>query len=267
MERKLKLKGQPPADALRAVRYSYEWDNIWRYVVVRPPVKAVGLAMKTFSNKRGLEVHPGIRRLMAITGHTKPTVIEAVAEMRWLGFLWRMSCAQGSNSGFSDEYQLCLPRSMAHVPMVNAKTAEDPAFDDLSPLAQQVAIGLRVDKRLREASGCLSQPGGKPRQPLVVVSDNLEWWSQLTPPTQLTQTSTNTSHHHSASSEPGPRASSRAKRYDFDDPEDCYDYILDAFGDDLGVDEMSAADGMLSKGHHPKEIVNMISRRRRGEAA
>jgi len=252
-----RLITDPPASALRAVKRHYEWEDVWKYVVVRPPVKTVGLSLKTFGNKKGLEIHPGIRRLMAITGHTKPTVIEAIAEMRWLGFLWRISRARGSNSGLADDYQLSLPKSLEHLAMVDARTADEPSFYDLPLIAQQTAIRLKVDKRLKKVSGCLSQPGGQSGQPLVVASANLEWWSQLTPPTHTTHTSTHSMNHHSDSSESGPRASSRAARESLDD----YDFIDEAVG---GLDpvESSTADGMLANGMDPRAIINTIRKMR-----
>lgn len=262
-----RLAGQPPAKALKAVRYSYHWENAWKYVIVRPPVKSVGLALDTFSNRRGLQVHPGIRRIMAITGHAKPTVIEAIAEMRWLGFLWRASCSQGTNSGMADAYQLCLPRDMTHVPMIDAKTANEPSYESLPLLAQRVAVALEVDKRLKKVSGCPGQPGGSPGQPLVVVPDNLEWWSQLTPPTHLPKHSTQSTHHHSDSAESAPRTSSRGRDYDLTNDDDRYDYVMDSLDDDLDPYEASAVDGMLMKENmHPRRIVNWVLRQRR-EAA
>lgn len=206
---------------------------------------------------------------MAITGLAKPTVIEAVAEMRWLGFLWRTAQSQGTNSGLADSYQLCLPKDMTHVPMIDAKTAEVPAFHEMPPIAQQTAIALEVDKRLRKASGYPGQPGGKPGQPLVVVSDNLQWWSQLTPPTHLTHSRSTHGDHHSNSAESAPRTSSQRREYDFADSDDCCDYVLDHLGDDLlNPGEDATIFGMLSRGAHPKEVLNTIlSMRGEGEAA
>lgn len=112
----------PPPSALYAVQNSYEWFRLWRYVVVQPSVKNVGFAVATFSNRRGHQVFPGIKRLMVVTGLSKPSVIDALATMRWLGFLYRVQSAQGSGNGRADEYQLCKPRSLEHVPMADPKT-------------------------------------------------------------------------------------------------------------------------------------------------
>ncbi|MEV0994673.1 hypothetical protein [Nonomuraea sp. NPDC050202] len=151
---------EPPASALYAVRYSYDWLRTWRYVVVQPSVKNVGLAAATFSNKRGLQVFPGVKRLMAITGHSKPSVIDALATMRYLGFLWRRSCGQGSESGQADEYQLSLPRTKDHLPMIDAKTGKEPALHTLPPIAQQTATRLGVAGRLsKRVGGQMTQPG------------------------------------------------------------------------------------------------------------
>jgi hypothetical protein len=243
----------PDLRTLRVIDNSYEWLRTWRYVIVRPPVKNVGFAIATFANRDGKQVFPGIRRLMAITGHSKSTVIEALATMRWMGFLFRRASAQGSNSGLSDEYQLCLPIDLSHIPMVG-KNGREPAFEALTLAAQQTARILDVAARLTKS--------GTHTEPLVDREPNQGWSAQQTPPTHDTNT-----YDLSAPHVAGQRASSQAERYDFDDPNDCHDYILDAFGNDLDVYEMSAADGMLSKGYHPVEIVNMISRRRRGVAA
>lgn len=256
----------PPASSLLAVKYSYDWLRVWRYVVTQPALKGIGLTAATYSNKRGLQIFPGVARLMAATGYSKPTVIEAMATMRWMGFLWRVSCAQGSNSGKADSYQLCTPKSMEHVPMVDAKSAKDPAYESLPVIAQRAAVHLGVAARLQKASGQLSQPGGQLRQPLVVKSDDLEWWSQLTPPIHLTYSSTKSSDHHSDSHESGSRASSRARDYDLTDDDDRYEYVMDAFADGLDPYEASTVEGMLSKDEHPAKVINKI-RSMRSEAA
>lgn len=269
MEEDLRVpEANPPASALYAVRYSYHWEHAWKYVVVRPPIKAVGLMVATFGNKRGTKIHPGVKRLIAATGYTKPIVIEALATMRWLGFMWRASSAQGSNSGHSDEYQLCLPRSMDHVPRVDTKTLALPVYSKMSATGQCTACILRVAERLGVPKDEWSTEMTRWSTELTTLVNPVDhWWlSQLTPPTHLTNTSTYSSDHHSDSAESGPRASSRARHYDFDDEDDCYDYVMDAFGDDLDPYEMSTMEGLLSKGEHPKMIVNKINRMRR-EAA
>ncbi|MFD1547058.1 hypothetical protein [Nonomuraea guangzhouensis] len=255
----------PPASALFAIRYSYDWLRTWRYVVVQPSVKHVGLAAATFSNKRGLQVFPGVKRLMAITGHSKPSVIDALATMRYLGFLWRRSCGQGSESGHADEYQLCLPRSQEHLPMVDAKSGKEPTLHSLPPIAQQTAVRLGVAARLAKRGGQMSQPGWSNEITTLVGSVNHWWLSQLTPPTHLTYGSTNTDHHHSDRHD-RPDAGASGRKYDFNDEDDCYDYVCDHVGD-IDPMESSTVDGMLSGGVHPKAIVNTILARRETDAA
>ncbi|MFE3452364.1 hypothetical protein ACFXJ8_25920 [Nonomuraea sp. NPDC059194] len=247
-----------------AVRYSYDWLRTFRYVVVQPSVKNVGLSAATFSNKRGRQVFPGVKRLMAITGHSKPTVIDALATMRYLGFLFRLSSGQGSESGHADEYQLCLPRTLAHLPMVDAKSGKEPALHTLPPIAQQTAIRLGVSARLSKRGGQVSQPGGQMTQPPLVASVNHWWLSEMTTPTHDTHVSTKTGHHHSDRHD-RPDAAASGRKYDFDDLDDCYDYVCDHIGD-LDPWESSMVDGMLSGGVHPKAIVNTVQARR-GDAA
>lgn len=247
---------EPPASALRAVRYSYEWFRTWRYVIVQPSVKNVGFAVATFSNRHGLQVFPGVKRLMAITGHSKPSVIDALAAMRWLGFIYRIASAQGSNSGKADEYQLCTPRTWEHVPMADAKTGREPEFDGLPLVAQHAAVRLKVAGRL-QGSGQLRQPGGQLRQPGVVVSLNHWWLPELTPPTHRTNTSTKSDTHHPDRHD-RPDAAASGREYDFDNEDDAYDYVIDTIGDDLDPYEGAMVDGMLSRGAHPHSIVNAI---------
>ena len=258
----IKAAGDPPIAALKAIKYAYEWDNTWRYVIVRPPTKAVGFALKTFSNRHGLEVHPGIKRIMAITGHSKPTVIEAIAELRWLGFLWRIYASQGKQDHKADLYQLCLPKRLEHVPMVDAKTALEPSFHDLPPVAQRTAQILEVAARLHKGGGCPGQPGGCLRQPGVVSQDNHWWLSQTTPPTHLPKPRTNTSDHHADSSE-SAQASLRAREFDLSNEDDAWDFVFAAFDGDLDPHEVSTLSAMLEKNCHPHEIANTIRKLRR----
>lgn len=255
----------PPAEALRAVKYSYDWLRTWRYAIVQPSVKHVGFAAATFSNRRGRQVFPGVKRLMTITGLSKPAVIKSLRLMRQLGFLYRLSCAQGSNSGKADEYQLCVPWTLRHVPMADAKTGQEPVFSELPSIAQRTARLLGVAARLGEASGELSEPGSELTEPLVVVSGNRPWWRELTPPTHHTNTSTKSSDHH-ADRHDRADAGASARKYDFEVEDDCYEYVTDAFGDDLDPYEASRLDGMLASGSHPEAIVNAI-RAGRGQAA
>jgi hypothetical protein len=244
----------PPADALFAVRSSYHWLNTWRYVIVPPSVKHVGFAAASFSNRRGLRVFPGVSRLQAITLYSRPTVIEALAVMRWLGFIFRTSCAQGTNNGRADAYQLCLPRSMTHVPMV--AEGRLPALADLGPQAQRIAVILGVSSKL-------TQPPSKVTQPLVVKSVDYKWFTQLTPTTDRNHAHNHARHQHSESHDPASPASGRGG--DADERDD-YDVICETLGDDLDPIEASKVDGMLSAGAHPKAVINSILAGRR-EAA
>jgi hypothetical protein len=244
----------PPADALFAVRNSYLWLNTWRYVIVPPSVKHTGLAAASFSSRRGLRVFPGISRLQAVTLYSRPTVIDALAVMRWLGFIFRTSCAQGTNDGRADAYQLCLPQSMAHVPMVTEGRL--PALADLTPEAQRTAIVLGVSSKL-------TQPSSKVTQPLVVKSSDYKWFTQLTPTTDTNHARNHARHQHSESHDSASPASGRGG--DADEKDD-YDVICDAVGGDLNPVEASRVDGMLSAGAHPKAVINSILAMRRQAA-
>lgn len=256
---------EPPASALYAVRYSYDWLRTWRYVVVQPSVKHVGLAAATFSNKRGLQVFPGVKRLMAITGHSKPSVIDALATMRYLGFLWRRSCGQGSESGIADVYQLCLPRTTEHLPMIDTKTGKEPPLHTLPPLAQQTAVRLGVAARLAKRGGQMRQPGWSTDTTTLVRSVDHWWLSELTPPTHHTYTATYSGHHHSDRHD-RPDAGASGRKYDFGNEDDRYDYVCDQVAD-LDPFESSMMDGMLADGAHPKAVVNALLARRRDAAA
>lgn len=239
-ERHKPPKEHPPAKYLHMVKYNYHWNNAWRYVIVQPSVKNTGFAIGTFSNKDGTSMYPGVRRLAAVTGHSKRAVIEALAWMRWLGFIWRVSTSPGSKTNEADQYTLCLPRDMTHVPQVTAKPLQEPTFGELPAIAQHSAMLLGVARRLG-AGGDLMSPG-------VVTSGHHRWWSQVTPPTHLTN-----SYDHAAENQAGARASSRAAEDSFE----AYDFIDEAVG---GLDpvESSTVDGMLADGRHPNAIINRI---------
>ncbi|NJP24503.1 hypothetical protein FLW53_09815 [Microbispora sp. SCL1-1] len=253
---------EPPAKALYAVRTSFEWLNTWRYVLVQPSVKHVGFAAATFSNRRGHRVFPGVKRLMVITGNSKPSVINALATLRWLGFLFRVESSYGSEGRKADKYQLSVPRSLAHLPMADSKSGEPPSIDDLGEVARHVAVRLGVVNRLRLPVGQMTQPVGQLIEPTEVKSFDQWWLSHLTPTTQRTNTGFNhTDHQHSDRHDRRDSGESRRK-YDFTNEDDCFDYVYDAFGDDLDPFEASMADGMLAQDYHPKAIVNTIRRRR-----
>lgn len=252
---------EPPPEAFRAAG-NYEWLRAWRYVIVQPAVKNTGFAAATFSSKDGQRVFPGIRRLTVITGYSRPTVIDALAVMRYLGFMHRQHRAQGTNSGRADEYQTCLPLSVDHVPV--AEDGRLPCYEDLPAAAQRTALILGVAKTLPRRSGQVSQPGSQLTRPLVVNSPDHWWLAHLTPTAHSTNTSTNSSDHHSAANASALRASSRG---DDDDPwasaEERYEQVMAALGDDLDLAEEATVDGMLSSGAHPRAIVNTITSRRR----
>ncbi|HEY9371024.1 hypothetical protein [Streptomyces sp.] len=210
-------------------------------------MKLVGFSAATFSNRRGHNVYPGVKLLMAITGYSKPCVVEALATMRHLGFIWRVESNRGADSHLADKYQLCTPRTLNHVPMLDA--GKEPAFDSLNPVAQQIAIRIGVAKRL----------GWSTEATRVVNSVDLWWLSQLT-----TTTHSNNSSHHSDRHDRHDAGASR--QYDFNDDEDCFDYVYDHVPD-LDPMESSTVDGMLSRGAHPKSIVNAILAGRRNPAA
>lgn len=234
----------PPASTLRVVKNSYEWQRTWRYVIVQPSVKNVGFAVATFANKDGTRIFPGVRRLMTISGYSNKAVVDALAALRWLGFIYRVSCGvRNPTGGVADTYQLCLPRDMSRVPMADAKAGTDPVFEDLPCEAQRAAVILGVAARLRKTSSELS-------------SERSEL-SSLDPVTSVHNTKASTkSKHHSASSDAASRASSRG-----DDPSEAYDFIDDAVG---GLDpvESSTAEGMLGNGKDPRYIINTILKRR-----
>jgi DNA-binding transcriptional MocR family regulator len=244
-------KTTPNLRTLRVVDNSYEWLRTWRYVIVRPPVKNVGFAIATFANKQGEQVFPGVRRLMSITGHSKSTVIEALATMRWMGFLFRKVSNQGSSSGLSDEYQLCLPIDLSHIPMIG-KNGREPAFESLPPEAQQTARILDVAARL-ERSGSDTEPG-------VDREPNHPWFAEQTPPTHNTNT-----YDLSAPHVAGQRASSQAAEEPPEDLLELQGRIADAVGG-LTLAEESEVRGMLVKHLNPIAIIRTI-RKGRGSAA
>lgn len=254
----------PPASALFAIKYSYDWLRTWRYVIVHPSAKNVGFAAATFSNKRGRQVFPGVKRLMAISGHSKPTVIDALATMRYLGFLFRRSSGQGMDSHHADEYQLCMPRTLEHLPMIDAKTGRQPTLESLPPIAQQTAIRIGVASRL--SKGWSNEATTRSSDTTTLVGSLNHWWlSDLTTPTHHTNASTDSRHHHSDRHD-RPDAGASGRKYDFDNEDDSYDYVCDHVGD-LDPMEGSTVDGMLSSGVHPKAIVNTILARREEQAA
>ncbi|MET8985781.1 hypothetical protein ABZW49_10070 [Nonomuraea wenchangensis] len=237
----------PPPSALFAIKYSYVWLRTWREVIAQPSVKLVGFAAATFSNRSGHRVFPGLKLLMATTGYSKPTVIDALATMRYLGFVYRVESNRGATSHLADRYQLCTPRTLDHVPMLVDK--EEPDFASLNPVAQRVAIRICVAKRL----------GWSTETTRVVNSVDLWWLSQLT-----TTTHTNHTSHHSDRHD---RHDARASRqYDFSDEDDCFDYVYDHVPY-LDPMEASTVEGMIAREAHPKAIVNSILAARRNSAA
>jgi hypothetical protein len=233
----------PPAKALYAVKTSYEWVNLWRYVICQPALKHTGLAVVTFSGKRGKDIYPGLQRIMLITGHGKTATVEALKHLRWLGFLYRVSSGQGSESGEADKYMLSTPKTLDHLPMVIRKPLADPAFGDLSVGARKTAVVLNVHRRLG-GHGPLTEPG-------VVSLANHRWWSERTTTVHLTNAS-----DHSASKQAASRASARGHE-ELDDYE-----IIDQEVGGLDPVESSTAEGMLADDKNRRYIINTILNRR-----
>jgi hypothetical protein len=237
------------------IKDPYEWKRVFRYVIVQPSVKNVGLACESFADgKDGTRVFPGVRRLMAVTGYTNKPVVDALKTMRWLGFIHRYKAAVRTPAGGdADRYQICLPHDLSHIPMVDAKTGADPMWHDLTPEAQRVAKALGVVDRLtRERPDVLSSE-------LDVLSTSDQVYS-----VPNTNPSIN-SIDHSASHGAGQRASSPADEPLPDDLLGLQERIAASLGD-LTAAEESRVRGMLCDGCHPILIVRAI-RRGRGSAA
>lgn len=238
------MKDLPPAEALRKVTKSYEWINTWRYVIVQPSVKAVGLAAATYANKDGTSVRPGVQRLMSVTGYSNRAVVDALTTLRWLGFLWRYKAAvRTPEGGVADEYWLVLPRDLSHVPIADSKTAAEPAFCDLTSKAQMVAEVLGVAKRLRK-----------------VPSELASVPSEVTSLDQVTSVH-NTNPFTNSNNHPAKQQAARASSRDMEDGFEVIEFIDENVG---GLDpvEASTADGMLANGMDPRAIINTIRKMR-----
>lgn len=238
------MKDLPPAETLRKVTKSYEWINTWRYVIVQPSVKAVGLAAATYANKDGTSVRPGVQRLMAVTGYSNRAVVDALTALRWLGFLWRYKPGvRTPEGGRADEYWLVLPRDLSHVPMADPETAAEPAFRSLAPEAQVAAEILGVAKRLRAVPSELRS-----------VSGEVTSLDQVTS-VHNTNSFTNSDNH------PAKQQAARASSRDMEDSFEIIEFIDENVG---GLDpvEASTADGMLANGMDPKAIINTIKKMR-----
>lgn len=256
MDNRDAMKTLPLGETLRKVEYSYEWINTWRYVIVQPSVKCVGMAAASFANADGTRVRPGVRRLMTITGYSNRAVCDALTTLRWLGFLWRSKVGTRTpEGGQADEHWLCIPKDMSHIPIADFDSGLEPAFDDLAPEAQEVAVILEVDKRLRKVSSELSSKpselSSRPSEP--TPPDRVKPVHNTNPPTNPVVTN---SYDHSAFQQAGARASSRA-----DEDPDGYDIVDEAVG---GLDpvESSTTEGMLADGYHPNAVANRILQRR-----
>lgn len=231
----------PPANRLAYVKYSYEWLNLWKYVICQPALKNTGLAVCTFSDKKGMDIYPGLRRLMLITGHGKTATVEALKQLRWLGFLWRVSCGQGSESQEADKYILCKPVTLDHLPMVIKKPLRDPRFDELSMAAKKTAVVLNVHGRL-QGGGPLTEPG-------VVSLANHRWWSERT-----TTTHGNYASDLSAQLAAERTSSPGTKVFDPSDPLQQFDYVAQQVGGDLSPAQASAIEEML-RGDKPLPLI------------
>jgi hypothetical protein len=246
----------PPTKQLCYVKHSYEWINLWKYVVCQPALKNTGLAVATFSDKKGMDIFPGMRRTMLITGHGKTATIEALKLLRWLGFLYRVSCGKGADSHEADVYMLCKPLTLDHVPMVVKKPLRDPTFDELPIAARKTAVVLNVHERLK-GGGPLTEPG-------VVSLANHRWWSQRTTTTHLTN-----AYDHSAKQHAAPKTPTR--QYDLADPEDRFDYVVDEVVRDLGYElnpaQVAAITEMLRDEKPLPLIINNAKSLRTEEAA
>lgn len=247
----------PPVEALYAVTRSYEWLNLWRYVVCQPALKHTGLAVASFSDKRGMDIYPGLRRTMLVTGLGKTATIEALKHLRWLGFLWRVSSGKGRDSREADKYMLCRPKTLDHLPMVIKKPLRDPTFEEMSLAARKTAVVLNVHERLK-GGGPLTEPG-------VVHLANHPWWSERTTPTHV-------NHPYDLSAQlAAERASSPGRVFDLSDFDGCFNYVVDqvraATNDELNPAQVAAIEGMLRKEDPLPLIINTVKSLHAGKAA
>jgi hypothetical protein len=104
-----------PSELLTKKRF--EWERIILRLVVPSnlrAVKLIGLALATYANADGTNVHPGEKRLMAECQLSERTVRDSLKHLREIGLIYRHS--RGSNLGktnYADVYQLCVPKGWA----------------------------------------------------------------------------------------------------------------------------------------------------------
>lgn len=106
-----------------------EWTRAWLRVIATPAVKCTGYALSSFADYRtGAEIRPGNAILAAAAGGlSKRSVIDALAQMRDWGLIWRY--VEGSKSGraaIRDEYRLTFPDDISKIPMLSPDWEEQP---------------------------------------------------------------------------------------------------------------------------------------------
>lgn len=97
----------------------FEWQRVIRRVKCHTSVKLVALTLSTYANTDGTRAHPGIHKLVNVTGLGRRTVIRALDTLRGLGLIERTFEASRAG-GKADEYRLTLPDDLAdRVPMLD----------------------------------------------------------------------------------------------------------------------------------------------------
>lgn len=91
----------------------FEWERIVRRIDVPASVKLTALILASYADtSTGMRTHPGLKRLTAVTGTSRRTVIRSLEVLRDLGLIERTFHASRSG-GKADEYRLTVPLDLS----------------------------------------------------------------------------------------------------------------------------------------------------------
>ncbi len=91
----------------------FEWERIIRRARLVPSTKLVAMMLASYANKDGTNAHPSVKKLVAVTGQSKRTVLRGLDDLRCLGLITRtFHGSAAGRQGLADTYALTIPENL-----------------------------------------------------------------------------------------------------------------------------------------------------------
>ncbi len=259
--------GDPPDDLrdpyMRRLNLPWnEWKRAVRGWIGEPHHIAAALTLAGYANKDGGNAHPGVERLADDLCRGPRAVRYTLAALEEAGFITRASRGgrQGIPKGHANAYQLTIPAPLAAALGLWEDQRNGPQWMERpsdAPRSRTTTGTPGARGRALQGlptTGTFDATTGTPSAPHLVSNT-----SPLTPFRSLESGVTSAKRRADEEHE-DERHDEEQERSNEEEPDD-YDWIVDQL---YGVEshEETTVDEMLSRGAHPKAIVNAIRAQR-----